>query len=70
MSHALQEVIALGIVGLAVLYVCARLTGWPRLVARRTRAAACCTPTEEPASRGVVLGARLRRGLRARERSA
>ncbi len=65
----MQEIIALGIVGLAVLYVCTRLTGWPRLGARRARASACCTPAEEPASRGVVLGARLRRGLRARERS-
>lgn len=51
----LQEVLALGLVGLCVLYMVRRLTGWPR-----PRASA--PPEETPDA--VILGKGLSQGLK------
>lgn len=64
MSLVVQEVLALVIVAAAAVYLVARLTGWPRLERLGIRRKKACGPTSPDGA--VVLGERLKRGLRDR----
>lgn len=61
MANDTQEAIAIAIVVLAGLYLAVRLLGVPERFGR---------PARRPGGTTVVLGSRLSRGLRARERTS